>query len=501
MLPNFTCKHGYLSRDKFADLRRPKRTVGVIHNNLKEPIQGVRFDSFTCLCENRRRGVSYLPETCYEWLGHVEIFLMVPCGLCRGGFTADTTRHARGNDDSRDGCQQENTLSQVQLQNVSKIYPGNVPAVTEVDFTAHDSEFIVLLGPSGCGKSTILRLIAGLEHITAGKILIGERVVNKLPPKERDVAMVFQSHALYPQMNVYKNLSFSLKLRKHEPQRIDESVRRVADILGLRDLLDRKPGTLSGGEQQRVALGRAMVRQPAVFLFDEPLSNLAAHLRLELRVEIKRMHRRLRTTTIYVTHDQEEAMTLADRMVVMSAGRIQQCGTPIDIYHSPANRFVAGFLGAPVMNVIDGRLERVDGVLFFNGHGLRIPVNRQHTDFLADAIGQKVVLGLRPEGVVLNPGEESPAGKSDMECRVDMVEPLGGSMNVFLHANDACPLVARVEARPVTSGSNVKVWLNPNSMHFFSPGPYGENLAFTHGRKSMPLELPSVASSDRASES
>jgi multiple sugar transport system ATP-binding protein len=370
-----------------------------------------------------------------------------------------------------------------------------------VDFTAHDSEFIVLLGPSGCGKTTTLRLIAGLEHVTSGNIQIGGRVVNKLPPKERDVAMVFQSHALYPQMNVYKNLAFSLKLRRHEPRQIDESVRRVADTLGLHDLLDRKPGTLSGGEQQRVALGRAMVRQPAVFLFDEPLSNLAAHLRLELRLEIKRMHRRLRTTTIYVTHDQEEAMTLADRMVVMSAGRIQQCGTPIDIYHSPANRFVAGFLGAPAMNVIDGRLERVEGALFFNGHGLRIPVSRQHTDFLADAVGQNVVLGLRPEGVVLNPREESPAGKPDMECRVDMVEPLGRSMNVFLHANEVCPLVARVEARPVISGSNVKVWLNPNSMHFFSPGPYGENLAFPPGRRSLPLELPSVASSDRASES
>ena len=392
-------------------------------------------------------------------------------------------------------------MSQVELQNVSKIYPGNIPAVTQVDFTAHDSEFIVLLGPSGCGKSTILRLIAGLEDTTTGKILIGGRVVNKVAPKARDVAMVFQSHALYPHMTVYKNLAFSLKLRKYGKQRIDESVRRAADILGLRHLLDRKPGTLSGGEQQRVALGRAMVRQPAVFLFDEPLSNLATHLRLELRVEIKRMHQRLRTTTIYVTHDQEEAMTLADRVVVISAGRIQQCGTPLDVYRSPANRFVAGFLGVPPINVIDGRLEDVDGDLFFDGHGLRIPVSHQHADFLADTIGQNVVLGLRPEGVVLKPGEEIPAGESGVECRVDMVEPLGGSMNVFLHANDACPLVARVEPQPVTSGSNIRVWLDPNSMHFFSPGPYGENLAFPHRRKSVPLQLPSVSSSDRASES
>ncbi|MBI82349.1 MAG: glycerol-3-phosphate ABC transporter ATP-binding protein [Planctomycetaceae bacterium] len=392
-------------------------------------------------------------------------------------------------------------MSEVKLQNVSKIYPGNIQAVSQVDFTAQDSEFIVLLGPSGCGKSTILRMIAGLEDTTAGTILIGGQVVNKIAPRDRDVAMVFQNHALYPHMTVYKNLAFSLRLRKYERQKIDEKVRRAADILGLCELLDRKPGTLSGGEQQRVALGRAMVREPAVFLLDEPLSNLAAHLRLELRAELNRMHHRLQTTTIYVTHDQEEAMTLADRVVVMSAGRVQQCGTPLDIYHSPANRFVAGFLGVPPMNAIDGILEGLDGDLFFVGRGLRVLVRHQHTDFLTDTIGQNVVLGLRPEGVLLKPPGEVPTGESGIECRVDVVEPLGGAMNVFLHANDACPLVARVEPQPVTSGSNVKVWFDPNSMHFFSPGPFGENLAFRDRRQSVLSELPTVSSSGRDPES
>src|SRR5438477_2674966 len=256
-------------------------------------------------------------------------------------------------------------MAQVHLEQVSKVYPGNVKAVNNIDLAIKDREFIVLVGPSGCGKSTTLRMVAGLEEISKGTIRIGERVVNDVPPKDRDIAMVFQNYALYPHMTVYKNMAFGLKLRGMPKAQINERVMQAAKILDIEHLLERKPKALSGGQRQRVAVGRAIVREPAAFLFDEPLSNLDAKLRVTTRAELKRLHHRLRTTTIYVTHDQEEAMTLGDRIVVMKDGVIQQADTPLQTYTHPNNRFVAGFIGMPPMNFFDGALRVIDGQLVF----------------------------------------------------------------------------------------------------------------------------------------
>src|SRR5690349_11173974 len=256
-------------------------------------------------------------------------------------------------------------MAQVVLEKVSKVYPGGVKAVDAIDLSIRDQEFIVLVGPSGCGKSTTLRMVAGLEEITDGTIRIGDRVVNNVPPKDRDIAMVFQNYALYPHMTVYKNMAFGLKLRKMPKKEINERVMQAAKILDIEHLLERKPKALSGGQRQRVAVGRAIVREPAAFLFDEPLSNLDAKLRVTTRAELKRLHQRLRTTTIYVTHDQEEAMTLGDRIVVMKDGLIQQSDTPLVTYQFPRNRFVAGFIGMPPMNFFDGSIKRIDGQMVF----------------------------------------------------------------------------------------------------------------------------------------
>src|SRR5258706_3572549 len=256
-------------------------------------------------------------------------------------------------------------MAHVQLEKVSKVYPGGIKAVDAIDLNIADQEFVVLVGPSGCGKSTTLRMIAGLEEITGGTIRIGERIVNQVPPKDRDIAMVFQNYALYPHMTVYKNMAFGLKLRKMPKAQIDLRVNEAARILDIEHLLDRKPRALSGGQRQRVAVGRAIVREPAAFLFDEPLSNLDAKLRVTTRAELKRLHHRLKTTTIYVTHDQEEAMTLGDRIVVMKEGKIQQADTPLRTYNHPVNRFVAGFIGMPPMNFFDGQIRENSGQMVF----------------------------------------------------------------------------------------------------------------------------------------
>src|SRR6266480_355897 len=256
-------------------------------------------------------------------------------------------------------------MAQVLLDKVSKVYPGGVKAVDAIDLAIKDQEFVVLVGPSGCGKSTTLRMVAGLEEITGGQIRIGERIVNDVPPKNRDIAMVFQNYALYPHMTVYKNMAFGLKLRRMPKPQIHQRVTDAARILDIEHLLDRKPRQLSGGQRQRVAVGRAIVREPAAFLFDEPLSNLDAKLRVTTRAELKRLHQRLKTTTVYVTHDQEEAMTLGDRIVVMKDGRIQQAAAPLDTYNFPENRFVAGFIGMPPMNFFDGMIRKIDGQVMF----------------------------------------------------------------------------------------------------------------------------------------
>src|SRR6478736_3618183 len=290
-------------------------------------------------------------------------------------------------------------MAQVTLRQVIKKY-DEVLAVRGVDLDIADKEFIVLVGPSGCGKSTTLRMIAGLEEISDGDIAVGGDIVNDVPPKDRDIAMVFQNYALYPHMNVYENMSFGLKLKKTPKQVIDQRVRTAAGILDITELLDRKPKQLSGGQRQRVAMGRAIVRDPKVFLFDEPLSNLDAKLRVQMRTEIKKVHQKVRTTTVYVTHDQVEAMTLADRVVVMNAGLIEQVGTPNDLYHSPATKFVAGFIGSPAMNFIPCNLEQAgDGLNVRLADTISFAVPAERVQRYRSAVGKETTFGIRPEHI------------------------------------------------------------------------------------------------------
>jgi multiple sugar transport system ATP-binding protein len=376
-------------------------------------------------------------------------------------------------------CQQEKpTVAGVSIKNITKIYPGNVKAVDDITLDIADAEFIVLVGPSGCGKTTTLRMIAGLEQITAGTISIGNRQVNDLPPKDRDIAMVFQNYALYPHMTVYKNMAFGLKLRHFSKVEIDKRVNWAAEILGLEDLLNRKPKALSGGQRQRVAVGRAIVRQPKAFLFDEPLSNLDAKLRVETRAELKRLHKRLQTTTIYVTHDQEEAMTLGERVVVMDAGVIQQCDTPISVYNQPANRFVAGFLGTPPMNFLFGSLKTEGSDVWFDGDGTRLKLLPQTAAMLGDQLDQEVVLGIRPEIMRLQAeaGYGEDAGHR-IKVQINVVEPLGSSMDLFADTSEQETIIARVPAdSQVTVDSTVTLHLDMTRLHVFEPGEYGTNL-------------------------
>jgi multiple sugar transport system ATP-binding protein len=374
-------------------------------------------------------------------------------------------------------------VAHVIIENVTKIYPGNVKAVDDISLYVRDGEFIVLVGPSGCGKSTTLRMVAGLEEITDGTIKIGDRVVNDVPPKDRDIAMVFQNYALYPHMTVYKNMAFGLKLRGMNKKDIQERVSWAAGILGIGELLERKPKALSGGQRQRVAVGRAIVRQPAAFLFDEPLSNLDAKLRVETRAELKRLHKRLETTTIYVTHDQEEAMTLGDRVVVMDEGLVMQCDTPLSTYTGPDNRFVAGFLGMPPMNFLDGHLVQDSGIVF-EGGGVRVKFTDDVAGRVAGHVGQEVVFGLRPEGVRLNqqPGfGEDPTHRFDVT--VTVVEPLGNSMDLYTQTSDAQVMVARVPADAnfaALQDKTVTFHLDMTRVHLFEPGPHGANITLAH---------------------
>ncbi|HXU54730.1 MAG TPA: sn-glycerol-3-phosphate ABC transporter ATP-binding protein UgpC [Casimicrobiaceae bacterium] len=315
-------------------------------------------------------------------------------------------------------------MAAVSIRSVQKRF-GSTPVIRGVDIEIADGEFCVLVGPSGCGKSTLLRMLAGLEEITAGEIWIGSRIVNKVAPKERDVAMVFQNYALYPHMTVRDNMSFALMLAKQSKSEIETRVAKAAGILGLAQLLDRYPRQLSGGQRQRVAMGRAIVRDPQVFLFDEPLSNLDAKLRVQMRTEIKELHQRLKTTSIYVTHDQIEAMTMADRIVVMRDGIVEQTGTPLDLYDTPVNIFVAGFIGSPAMNLVPG-VARINGaapvVEFDGGIRLPLPTSARASD------GQPVLYGMRPEHCVLSPGGGLPA-------EVVVIEPTGADTQLFCRFN------------------------------------------------------------------
>ncbi len=372
-------------------------------------------------------------------------------------------------------------MASVKIEGVSKVYRDrqrDVAALRNFNMSAGDGQLVVLVGPSGCGKTTLLRLIAGLEAPTQGTIHIGSRCVNEVAPKDRDVAMVFQNYALYPHMTVYQNMAFGLKMRGVAKSEIDKAVRSTAELLGLSDLLDRRPNALSGGEKQRVALGRAIVRRPQVFLLDEPLSNLDARLRLHTRTELKRLHQSVKTTMIHVTHDQEEAMTMADQLIVMKDGEVQQSGTPLELYDKPANRFVASFLGNPPMNFIEGRISGEDSGLWFEGPfgRWRLPV-----ELAAKALplkGDAAQVGIRPEHIRLGAdslgvdefeASRSGGGLATMDLKVSLVEPLGNCLHVHVDDGATVRLVARIPTGAnVKVGERVRAVVNLQRVHVFA---------------------------------
>jgi len=359
-------------------------------------------------------------------------------------------------------------MADVALRDVVKRF-DNVEAVRQISLDIPDKEFVVLVGPSGCGKSTTLRMIAGLEEATAGDILIDGEKVNDVPPKDRDIAMVFQNYALYPHMTVFENMSFGLRLRRFPKDQIRERVEHAARILDITELLDRRPKQLSGGQRQRVAMGRAIVRNPKVFLFDEPLSNLDAKLRVQMRTEIKRVHQKVRTTTVYVTHDQVEAMTLADRVVVMNGGRIEQIGTPQELYHHPKTRFVAGFIGSPAMNFVPSRLEsNGTGLSLRVSDKLTLPVPAARTERYRPHAGKDLIFGLRPEHVT-EPRGEGREPRCEFTVNLDVVEPMGMETMVFFTLGNT-EICSRVEPSAASGpGQPMLLYANLNHMHLIDP--------------------------------
>jgi multiple sugar transport system ATP-binding protein len=362
-------------------------------------------------------------------------------------------------------------MAKVVLDELTKRYPGDVLAVNRLSLDVTDGEFLCLVGPSGCGKTTALRCIAGLEDITDGRLTIGDRLVNDLPPKDRDIAMVFQSYALYPHMSVYENLAFSIKLRKMPREEIDRRVHAAAGILDLEPLLDRRPGQLSGGQRQRVALGRAIVREPSVFLMDEPLSNLDAKLRVATRAQIARLHRRLGTTIIYVTHDQIEAMTMGDRIAVMNLGVLQQVGTPVELYERPLNRFVAGFIGSPAMNFLSGTVSLRDGGAAVQVGDVSLRLTGRQADVARSrGEGSAIEIGFRPEHIdVVRPGAAEDGAVTTFPAAVDVVEFLGD--DDMLHATAADhDIVALVSTQYAMSvGDKVTLGVHMDRVHLFDP--------------------------------
>ena len=359
-------------------------------------------------------------------------------------------------------------MASISIQHVYKTYPGDVTAVTDCNLEIADKEFIVLVGPSGCGKSTTLRMIAGLDDISRGEMYIGDRLVNDVPPKSRNIAMVFQSYALYPHMTVFNNMAFALELSKTPKDEIDTRVRDAAKILGIEHLLNRKPKALSGGQRQRVALGRAMVRNPAVFLLDEPLSNLDAKLRASMRTELIKLHKQLGTTFVYVTHDQTEAMTMGDRIVVMSEGLIQQVDTPQKLYDNPCNVFVAGFIGSPQMNFMDAVLDKDDKGYFLkiNNDRLYIP-KAKATESLGAYTGRTVNMGIRPENIDDDAGNVSNNADSAIGAVVEVSELMGSEVYLYLRYGDSV-LTARVAPSTTSkTGDSIKVCLDMEKIHLF----------------------------------
>ncbi len=368
-------------------------------------------------------------------------------------------------------------MARVGIDHVWKRY-GDVVAVHDVSLEARDQEFLVLVGPSGCGKSTTLRMVAGLDDVSDGAISIGERVVNDLSPKDRDIAMVFQSYALYPHMNVYDNMAFGLKLRHTPKDEIKRRVQEAAGILGIENLLDRKPKQLSGGQRQRVALGRAIVRNPAVFLMDEPLSNLDAKLRVQTRAEIIKLHQRLQTTVIYVTHDQVEAMTMGDRIAVMKDGFLQQIDKPQVLYDFPTNTFVAGFIGSPAMNFIQGTLGQSDGRLAVQGDGFNIPVPDNIMGPARSSNAAQVLLGVRPEHLIpMQTYDGTPP--NELTCTVDVVEHLGSSQHVYLTKGNTALTAEFGPDVHVQTGDTTSVVLDPSNLHLFDAST---GIAIAHSR-------------------
>ena len=360
-------------------------------------------------------------------------------------------------------------MADLQLNHIYKKYPGGVTAVSDFCLDIEDKEFIVLVGPSGCGKSTTLRMIAGLEEISEGELYIGGRLVNDVAPKDRDIAMVFQNYALYPHMSVFDNMAFGLKLRKTPKDEIKKRVHEAAKILDIEHLLERKPKALSGGQRQRVALGRAIVRNPKVFLMDEPLSNLDAKLRVAMRTEINKLHKKLETTFIYVTHDQTEAMTMGSRIIVMKDGFVQQVDTPANLYNKPCNMFVGGFIGSPQMNFVDALLSKNnDGVfLEFDGQTIKLPEGKASNPVLDDYIGKTVVLGIRPEDIYDDEAFIAAKPEATIETYVDVTEMMGAEYYLYLTVADK-KFTARVNPRTTAKmGDTIKVAFDTNKIHLF----------------------------------
>ena len=357
-------------------------------------------------------------------------------------------------------------MAQVELKNICKSYDGKSMVVDDVNIYVNDKEFVVLVGPSGCGKSTTLRMIAGLEEITKGEIYIDGKLVNEIPPKDRDIAMVFQNYALYPHMTVFDNMGFGLKLRKFTKEEIKERVLEAANILGLEDLLQRKPKELSGGQKQRVAVGRAIVRKPKVFLFDEPLSNLDAKLRVQMRTEISKLHKKLEATMIYVTHDQTEAMTMGDRIVVMKDGFVNQIDSPIHLYNNPVNNFVAGFIGSPAMNFIEGEINNDVNPSFISEKGdIKFELDNNLQKILANNKNSKVIIGIRPEDFSSNLDDNE--DKINLTVNIELAEPLGNETYIYFKI-DNNQLIARINIdKELKVGSQIDLKINQNKVHFF----------------------------------
>ena len=361
-------------------------------------------------------------------------------------------------------------MASLSLRHIYKKYPGGVTAVSDFNLEVKDKEFIVFVGPSGCGKTTTLRMIAGLEEITEGELFIGDRLVNDVAPKDRQIAMVFQNYALYPHMSVFENMAFGLKLNKTPKEEIKRRVEEAARILDITHLLDRKPKALSGGQKQRVALGRAIVRNPKVFLLDEPLSNLDAKLRAAMRTELTKLHERVGTTFVYVTHDQVEAMTMATRIVVMKDGLIQQVDTPQNLYDSPCNIFVAGFIGTPQMNFINGKLVKKGEDVYFNFENVsvKLPADKANAPELADYIGKEVILGVRPECLHDEQRYLEDMPDSIITANVEVTELMGAEIYLYLNVGEETRLIARVSSRSTSrAGDTIKVAFDMSRLHIF----------------------------------